>query len=163
MDELARMPVPTETLASDGTTNVYVVGTDGAILVDPAARTPALDREVERRGVDKVVVTHTHPDHVGAVAHYAGTTDATVRAAVERREALAVASPTRSLFSELIRPALLCSVLLCSALLSSTPFSSALPCSPSFRSVRGPTLRSASAPRVRRCGRIHRARSSRPV
>jgi glyoxylase-like metal-dependent hydrolase (beta-lactamase superfamily II) len=84
MDKLTRVPVPTDTLAPGGTTNAYVVGTDGAVLVDPAARTPDLDREVARRGVAHVLVTHTHPDHVGAVAHYADATDATVWARANR-------------------------------------------------------------------------------
>lgn len=84
MDDLVRVPVPTETLAPDGTTNAYVVGTDGAILVDPATRTPTLDQEVHRRDVAHVLLTHTHPDHVGAVAHYAETTGATVWARANR-------------------------------------------------------------------------------
>lgn len=84
MDEIARVPVPTDTLAPHGTTNAYVVGTDGAILVDPASRTPELDREVERRAITHVLLTHTHPDHVGAVAHYAEATEGTVWARANR-------------------------------------------------------------------------------
>ena len=75
---MTRVSVPTETTAG-GETNAYLVdGPDGSTLVDPAARTEALDAAVAERNVDHVVVTHTHPDHVGAVAHYAAETGATV-------------------------------------------------------------------------------------
>jgi glyoxylase-like metal-dependent hydrolase (beta-lactamase superfamily II) len=68
MDTVERVPVPVETLAEHETTNAYL---SGSILVDPAARTDDLDAAVERRDPDHVVVTHAHPDHVGAVAEYA--------------------------------------------------------------------------------------------
>ncbi|MEZ3115279.1 MBL fold metallo-hydrolase [Halobaculum sp. MBLA0147] len=48
------------------------------LLIDPAARSETLDTVVHEKGLDHVAVTHTHPDHVDAVAHYATTTDATV-------------------------------------------------------------------------------------
>ena len=92
MDELARVPVPTATLAPHGTTNAYVVGTNKAILVDPASQTSELDREVERRDVAQILLTHTHSDHVGAVAHYAEKTDATVWARANRVERFARAT-----------------------------------------------------------------------
>lgn len=63
-----RVPVPVETLAEHGTTNAYV-GAD--LLVDPAARTDGLDAAVARQDPDHALVTHAHPDHVGAVADYA--------------------------------------------------------------------------------------------
>ncbi len=73
------IPVPTETLAPHGETNAYVVGT---VLVDPAGRTEELDRAVNEAnhgdGIEHIVLTHTHPDHVGGVARYAETCDATV-------------------------------------------------------------------------------------
>ncbi|WP_418284408.1 MBL fold metallo-hydrolase [Halorubrum sp. DTA46] len=101
---IARIEVPVDTRAPGGTTNAYVV--DG-LLVDPAARTDALDAAVgvggaavgvgdaavdvtdaaaevanalepAAEGVDAIAVTHTHPDHVGAVAEYADLMDATV-------------------------------------------------------------------------------------
>lgn len=78
------IPVPTETLAPDGTTNAYLVDAEDALLVDPAARTDDLDRAVETRDVNHVLVTHTHPDHVGAVGHYADVCDATVWALAGR-------------------------------------------------------------------------------
>jgi len=71
---ITRIEVPVDTRAPGGTTNAYLV--DG-LLVDPAARTDKLDAAIEER-VDAVAVTHTHPDHVGAVASYAELTDAAV-------------------------------------------------------------------------------------
>ena len=71
-----RVPVPVDTRAPGGTTNAYVAG---GLLVDPAARSDALDAAVgvgdsgeDGVAVDAIAVTHTHPDHVGAVAAYAG-------------------------------------------------------------------------------------------
>ncbi|PSP87489.1 MBL fold hydrolase [Halobacteriales archaeon QS_4_69_34] len=87
MDRIARVPVTSETAAPEGATNAHVVGTGDALLVDPAARTGELDRAVARRGVAGVLVTHTHPDHVGAVAEYAAEYGLTVwaRRGRERR------------------------------------------------------------------------------
>jgi endoribonuclease LACTB2 len=64
--DIDRFSVPTPTRAPTGSTNAYLVG---EILLDPAARTDALDAAAER--ATHVAVTHTHPDHVGALAHYA--------------------------------------------------------------------------------------------
>jgi len=84
--EVTRVPVPTATRAPGGETNAYVVGRDPALLVDPAARTDRLDDLVAERGVGHVVVTHSHPDHVGAVAAYADRTEATVWARAGRTD-----------------------------------------------------------------------------
>lgn len=73
-----RFSVPVDTRAPGGSTNAYVVGTDETLLVDPAARTDTLDTVVREKVADHVAVTHTHPDHVGAVAAYAAETGATV-------------------------------------------------------------------------------------
>ncbi|MFP9191645.1 MBL fold metallo-hydrolase [Natronosalvus vescus] len=75
---VTRHPVPVSTRAPGGETNAYVVGDRPAALIDPAGRTAALDRTVDERDVEHVLVTHTHPDHVGAVATYADELDATV-------------------------------------------------------------------------------------
>lgn len=64
--DIDRFSVPTSTRAPTGSTNAYLVG---GLLIDPAARTEALDAAAER--ATHVAVTHTHPDHVGALAHYA--------------------------------------------------------------------------------------------
>lgn len=61
-----RFSVPTTTSAPTGATNAYLVGD---LLVDPAAHTDALDTAAER--ATHIAVTHTHPDHVGALAQYA--------------------------------------------------------------------------------------------
>ncbi|UIP00912.1 MBL fold metallo-hydrolase [Halobaculum sp. CBA1158] len=73
-----RFSVPVDTRAPGGTTNAYVIGTGETLLVDPAARTDTLDTVVREKVADHVAVTHTHPDHVGAVADYAAETGATV-------------------------------------------------------------------------------------
>lgn len=78
-----RISVPVETSAPTGATNAYLA--DG-LLVDPAARTDALDDRVASHDVNHVAVTHTHGDHVGAVAHYARETDATVWARAGRED-----------------------------------------------------------------------------
>ncbi|TMT85510.1 MBL fold metallo-hydrolase [Haloterrigena sp. H1] len=85
---VTRCPIPVATRAPGGETNAYLVsatetryggaGGKPAILVDPAAKTDDLDRLLEDYTVDHVLVTHTHPDHVGAVEPYAAATDATV-------------------------------------------------------------------------------------
>ena len=84
---MTRVSVPTETTAG-GETNAYLIddpsgsllGAEpaGSLLVDPGARTSALDTAVVDRNVAHIAVTHTHPDHVGAVAAYAAETGATV-------------------------------------------------------------------------------------
>lgn len=79
---VTRVPLPVETRAPGGTTSAHLV--DG-LLIDPAARTAALDAAVAAADtadapVTAIAVTHTHPDHVGAVAAYASRTGATVYA-----------------------------------------------------------------------------------
>ena len=83
---LTRLVIPVATRAPGGATNAYLLGDDSAMLVDPAARTDELDRAVRKRDVEHVLVTHTHPDHVGAVEAYAAETDATVWARYGRAE-----------------------------------------------------------------------------
>ncbi|WP_435119220.1 MBL fold metallo-hydrolase [Halolamina sp. C58] len=75
-----RVSVPVETRAPTGATNAYVVGDSPALLVDPAGRTEELDALVTEHEVGTIAVTHTHPDHVGAVADYAAETGAEVLA-----------------------------------------------------------------------------------
>ncbi|QHS16934.1 MBL fold metallo-hydrolase [haloarchaeon 3A1-DGR] len=70
-----RVSLEVPTRAPSGATNAYVVGD---CLVDPAARNPELDRLAESGRIDHIAVTHTHADHVGAVADYAAIADATV-------------------------------------------------------------------------------------
>ncbi|WP_117592249.1 MBL fold metallo-hydrolase [Haloprofundus halophilus] len=77
-ERVRRLSVPVATRAPTGATNAYLVGRDSALLVDPAARTDELDALVAEATVEHVAVTHTHPDHVAAVADYAAETGATV-------------------------------------------------------------------------------------
>lgn len=83
---VTRVEIPVDTRAPGGTTNAYIV--DG-LLVDPAARTDALDAAIGVGDVDSsdaetthaiqaITVTHTHPDHVSAVDEYVDLTGATV-------------------------------------------------------------------------------------
>lgn len=95
-----RIPVPVATRAPHGTTNTFIIGTPG-VLVDPAGRTDPLDSGVNDRDIAHIAVTHTHPDHVGAVEHYANQTDATVWCRYGRRtqfENAAGVTPDRTFF-----------------------------------------------------------------
>ncbi|MEA2191021.1 MAG: hydroxyacylglutathione hydrolase [Solirubrobacteraceae bacterium] len=58
-----------------------VTGEDGhAVIVDPGEEAPRLAQAIERSGVelDAILLTHTHFDHVGAVAPLARATGAPV-------------------------------------------------------------------------------------
>jgi glyoxylase-like metal-dependent hydrolase (beta-lactamase superfamily II) len=95
MAGVERVPVPVETLGEHGTTNAYVTED---LLVDPAARTDQLAAAVDRRDPDHVLVTHAHPDHVGAVADYApGRTVWARRGRVDRFERATGVTPDRTL------------------------------------------------------------------
>ncbi|WP_415380668.1 MBL fold metallo-hydrolase [Halosimplex sp. TS25] len=85
--EVTRVGVEVATRAPTGETGAYVLGADPALLVDPAAESDELDALAAERGVGHVAVTHHHPDHVGAVAHYADRRDATVWARTGRGDA----------------------------------------------------------------------------
>lgn len=90
--EIERVPVSVPTRAPHGTTNCYVLGRDAALLVDPPAESDAVDELLADRAVAHVAVTHHHPDHVGAVAHYAREHDATVWCRTGRGDAFAAAT-----------------------------------------------------------------------
>lgn len=100
--DVSRHALRTETRAPHGHTNGYVIGDDPVALVDPAARTAALDRLVREREVEAILLTHAHADHVGALEAYATETGATVwarRGHVDRfREATGV-DPDRTFSS----------------------------------------------------------------
>ncbi|MFB6143376.1 MAG: MBL fold metallo-hydrolase [Halorientalis sp.] len=93
--DVTRVSVETATRGPGGETNAYRLGTDEALLVDPAARSDALDAAVADATVAHVAVTHHHPDHVGAVDHYASATDATVWARVGRESDFGAATGRR--------------------------------------------------------------------
>jgi ribonuclease/clavin/mitogillin len=76
--DCTRVPLTVPTRAPTGQTAAYCLGTEGALLVDPAAVADELDDCLADRSVAHVAVTHHHPDHVGAVERYANAHDATV-------------------------------------------------------------------------------------
>ncbi|AUV81039.1 MBL fold hydrolase [Salinigranum rubrum] len=84
--------VPVDRSVPTGTTNSYLVGSDRALLVDPPARHADLDALLTGHTVEHLAVTHTHPDHVGGVAHYAAETGATVWARRGRERAFEAAA-----------------------------------------------------------------------
>jgi glyoxylase-like metal-dependent hydrolase (beta-lactamase superfamily II) len=96
---ITRVELPVDTRAPGGTTNAYLAG---GLLVDPAARTDALDAAVgvhaavadqtTETAVDAIAVTHTHPDHVGAVAEYADLIGAPVFAHADHVDRFAAAT-----------------------------------------------------------------------
>jgi ribonuclease/clavin/mitogillin len=73
-----RADVSVSTRAPTGSTAAYVCGDDAALLVDPADTGDALDSLLSDRTLAHIALTHHHPDHAGAVAHYARETNATV-------------------------------------------------------------------------------------
>ena len=63
--------------------NTYIVRRDGAedaLVIDPGDEAPRLLAAIDELGVDveAILITHTHVDHVGAVAPVAEATGATV-------------------------------------------------------------------------------------
>lgn len=97
--EYARFQLPMDGVPT-GSTNAYLLGDDPAVLIDPGSHTPALEAAVENATVEAIAATHTHPDHVGALAHYAGMTGATVytrRWREDRFERATGVSPDRTL------------------------------------------------------------------
>ncbi len=83
--DVERVPVEVRTRAPTGRTACYVVGSEEALLVDPAAEDDRIASTLDR--VAHVAVTHHHSDHVGAVAAYARRADATVWCRAGRAEA----------------------------------------------------------------------------
>ena len=87
-----RADVPVPTRAPTGATAAYVCGDEAALLVDPADTDDALDTLLSDRTLAHIAVTHHHPDHAGAVAHYARETDAAVWARRGRAAAFEAAT-----------------------------------------------------------------------
>ncbi len=87
MDRIASVSIPVSGPAPTGTTNAYVIGRSDALLVDPAGESDDLERALDRRSPTAVLATHTHPDHVGALARYAREYDLDVytRSGYEKR------------------------------------------------------------------------------
>jgi glyoxylase-like metal-dependent hydrolase (beta-lactamase superfamily II) len=70
---------------------VRKAGSDRAVIIDPGEEAPRLLAEIEQAGVrlDAILLTHTHFDHVGAVAPVAKATGAPVYCPEIEREVLA--------------------------------------------------------------------------
>jgi glyoxylase-like metal-dependent hydrolase (beta-lactamase superfamily II) len=92
MERVRRIPLQVNTAAPGGHTAAYLLGDEETLLVDPAARSPELDEAVDSCSVGHIAVTHTHPDHVGAVAEYAMETDTTVWARRGREQVFTAAT-----------------------------------------------------------------------
>ncbi|HWH10191.1 MAG TPA: MBL fold metallo-hydrolase [Solirubrobacteraceae bacterium] len=74
--------------------NCYIVGPSGsshAIVIDPGEEAPRLIAAIDRLGltIDAILLTHTHFDHVGAVAPLAAHTHAPVWCPELERDVLA--------------------------------------------------------------------------
>jgi ribonuclease/clavin/mitogillin len=90
---VTRIPVDGPTRAPSGQTVAHVVTAgEESLLVDPAARTDALDAAIDEYGVTDVAVTHHHPDHVAGVAAYAARAGLTVWARAGRETAFETAA-----------------------------------------------------------------------
>lgn len=87
MDQIASVQIPVSGPAPTGSTNAYVIGRSDALLVDPADESDDLERALDRRSPAAVLATHTHPDHVGALARYAREYDLKIyaRSGYEKR------------------------------------------------------------------------------
>jgi glyoxylase-like metal-dependent hydrolase (beta-lactamase superfamily II) len=72
--------------APTGATNVYLLGTEDALLIDPGGRDETLDGLLEAYDVGHVAVTHHHPDHLDGLAEVVERTDATVWARAGRTQ-----------------------------------------------------------------------------
>lgn len=93
--QIDRFSVPTTTRAPTGSTNAYLVGD---LLIDPGARTDALDAAAENAA--HIAVTHTHPDHVGALADYADSRTVWALAGHEARFEAATGIESDETFAE---------------------------------------------------------------
>jgi glyoxylase-like metal-dependent hydrolase (beta-lactamase superfamily II) len=90
MTRVRRIPVAVDSQVPTGKTNAYIIISTNtetrantgshpeAVLVDPPAQAPEIDAMADRVDITHILVTHTHPDHVGGVSTYADATGATV-------------------------------------------------------------------------------------
>ncbi len=76
--DITRISIPTDTTATTGQTNAYLIDADEPLLVDPAARHAELDDAVDGCRPTHITATHCHADHIAGLTAYAFETDATV-------------------------------------------------------------------------------------
>jgi glyoxylase-like metal-dependent hydrolase (beta-lactamase superfamily II) len=79
---VARLVVPTATLPPATSTNAWLLGTDVLTVIDPGASDPAVQRTVaemlSQENVERIILTHHHPDHTSGARHLALATGAPV-------------------------------------------------------------------------------------
>ncbi|HWL65259.1 MAG TPA: MBL fold metallo-hydrolase [Actinomycetota bacterium] len=77
-----RVVAPNPGLMTGPGTNTYIVGAGPVCVIDPAVDDPAyIDTLLSNHlDIDRILITHRHPDHVGGVAVLAERTGAEVRA-----------------------------------------------------------------------------------
>src|SRR3954467_3841513 len=69
--------------------------TGEVVLIDAAADAPALLRVLDGQELRRIVTTHRHPDHVGALAEMVAATGAATAAQIEDADALPVPTAER--------------------------------------------------------------------
>ena len=79
---ISRLVVPTDTLPPATTTNAWLLGTDAITVIDPGASDPAVQDAValalQNDRVERIVLTHHHPDHTSGARHLAQATGAPI-------------------------------------------------------------------------------------
>lgn len=75
--DVRRVPVSRPHVPA-GETNAYVLGRDPGLLVDPGGAGDPLPSLIRERGVDRVLATHAHPDHVAGLVDLADPLDLSV-------------------------------------------------------------------------------------
>lgn len=106
LEDIALLPIPTATLPPATHTNIYVVGADELLVVDPGSSKQAslspLFRDLDQRVLDgatvrAVLLTHHHADHIGGARAVAERYDAQIWAHRLTADALDTMSPDRRL------------------------------------------------------------------
>ena len=79
---IARLIVPTDTLPPATATNAWLLGEDTLTVVDPGASDPTVQAAVvealANEVVERIVLTHHHPDHTSGARHLSNATGAPI-------------------------------------------------------------------------------------